>query len=422
MLTVIFFVSGTCSALSPDEVLVVANRNARSSMALAEYYMERRQIPDANIVKVWVTDKESCSRSEYGKIVRQVRKHLAQLAEPWRIRCLVMMYGVPLKIAASELTKEDKQYIDVLKSQQRTIERQMSRFTVTRGQEYQRLETMLANVKKKISGISKSAKNKRASVDSEISLVLEKSYSLSGWIPNPYFIGNRNKQPMVKKQKVLMVSRLDGPSPDVVKRIIDDSFSVEQSGLVGRAYFDARYKKPKGKPSGGYALYDNSIYLAADHVRKSGRLPVLIDEDSALFQPGSCPNAALYCGWYSLTRYVDAFDWVKGAVGYHIASSECSTLKRPGFKGWCKMMLEDGVAATVGPTSEPYVQAFPLPEVFFGFLVDGYMTLAECYMVSLPFLSWQMVLVGDPLYRPFAAFKKDSRIQGVKDSRDLGAK
>ena len=47
------------------------------------------------------------------------------------------------------------------------------------------------------------------------------------------------------------------------------------------------------------------------------------------------------------------------------------------------------------------MQAFPVPEVFFSVLIDGYYTLAEAYFLSLPYLSWQMVLVGDPLYRPF---------------------
>ena len=65
------------------------------------------------------------------------------------------------------------------------------------------------------------------------------------------------------------------------------------------------------------------------------------------------------------------------------------------------MMLEDGVAATIGPVGEPYLQAFPVPEIFFSYLIDGYLSLAECYLLSLPYLSWQMVLVGDPLYRPF---------------------
>ena len=34
----------------------------------------------------------------------------------------------------------------------------------------------------------------------------------------------------------------------------------------------------------------------------------------------------------------------------------------------------------------------------------GKLSLAECYLLSLPYLSWKMVLIGDPLYRPFAAF------------------
>ena len=60
-----------------------------------------------------------------------------------------------------------------------------------------------------------------------------------------------------------------------------------------------------------------------------------------------------------------------------------------------------GVAATLGPVGEPYLQAFPPPELFFSLLTDGYYTLVEVYFLSLPYLSWQMILVGDPLYRPF---------------------
>lgn len=51
---------------------------------------------------------------------------------------------------------------------------------------------------------------------------------------------------------------------------------------------------------------------------------------------------------------------------------------------------------------EPYVQAFPVPEIFFGLLIKGQLALAECYAASTPFISWRMVLIGDPLYRPFA--------------------
>ena len=42
-----------------------------------------------------------------------------------------------------------------------------------------------------------------------------------------------------------------------------------------------------------------------------------------------------------------------------------------------------------------------MPELFFALLLDGRLTLAEVYAFSKPFWSWQMVLIGDPLYRPF---------------------
>jgi len=60
-----------------------------------------------------------------------------------------------------------------------------------------------------------------------------------------------------------------------------------------------------------------------------------------------------------------------------------------------------GKGSSCYPVNEPYVQAFPIPEIFFGLLFEGRLTLAECYALSKPFLSWQMVLIGDPLYRPF---------------------
>jgi hypothetical protein len=127
-----------------------------------------------------------------------------------------------------------------------------------------------------------------------------------------------------------MVSRLDGPSEKIVRRMIDDALAAEKQGLSGTAYFDARWPEPPAAPKGGYELYDASIHRAARIVSQSGRMPVKLDAAEKLFQPGDCPDAALYCGWYSLGNYVDAFTWKPGAVAYHIASSECATLKQKG--------------------------------------------------------------------------------------------
>ncbi len=132
---------------------------------------------------------------------------------------------------------------------------------------------------------------------------------------------------------------------------------------------------------------------------KEQRINVVLNDVNDLFQKGQCPDAALYCGWYSLAKYIDSFKWSKGSVGYHIASSECTTLKNAYSQVWCKKMLDNGIVATIGPVGEPYVQAFPVPEIFFHFLTEGYLTLAESYIISIPYISWKMVLVGDPLYK-----------------------
>jgi uncharacterized protein (TIGR03790 family) len=66
-------------------------------------------------------------------------------------------------------------------------------------------------------------------------------------------------------------------------------------------------------------FFDRPIHPAGELVRKSGRMPVVIDDKEQLFKEGECPDAALYCGWYSLASYTDAFSWKHGAVGYHLA-------------------------------------------------------------------------------------------------------
>ena len=65
-------------ALAPEEVLVVANRNAARSIGLAKYYMQRRGIPEDRLVAVWVTDAETCTREAYDKkVVPPIRRWLA---------------------------------------------------------------------------------------------------------------------------------------------------------------------------------------------------------------------------------------------------------------------------------------------------------------------------------------------------------
>ena len=391
-----------CWALAPEEVVVIANKMARHSVDLAKYYMKVRNIPSDNLIQLKASSDEICSREDYDKGIASPVRAFLDKNDPVgdRFHCLVTMCGVPLRVLAPKLTsKEQKILLELQKRLEYVRDQVKKQEQQKNNEELKSLREEEGRVTKEIDRAGKVFQG--ASVDSELALVREDPYSLDGWLPNKYYLGYRGKEIKNMPGKAMLVSRLDGPSEKIVRRIIDDSLIAENEGVQGKAYFDARWPDPGSKELSGGAFYDRSIHSAARLVEKSKRMPVMVDSREELFRPGECPDAALYCGWYSLAHYVDAFTWVRGAVGFHIASQECETLRNKASQTWCIMMLEKGVAATIGPVSEPYVQAFPIPEVFFGLLIDGRLTLAECYALSNPFWSWQMVLVGDPLYRPF---------------------
>lgn len=389
--------------LLPNEVVVVANSSFNEGVVLARRYMHARNVPKENLFQVNLGRAESIGRGDYdNRLVRPLRAFLANHPNGSRVRSLLLLYGMPLKVDAPPQTKPQKEKLALLNQTIIDLRLELSKIMYESGKTEEILNQHLAKARLEKRKLEPAFR--RASLDSELMLVLADDYSLDGWQQNPFFLGFKGREEMIDKDKILMVSRLDGPDPDTVVRILADTFAAEEKGLRGKAYFDARWSADDTSRPVGYAFYDDAIHQAARLVKKVRQIPVVLDQKEELFKPNCCPDAALYCGWYSLAKYVPAFKWARGAVGYHIASAECTTLRKAGSQVWCKRMIEEGVAATIGPVEEPYVQAFPLPSLFFPYLVEGKLTLAECYLLSLPHLSWKMVLIGDPLYRPFAAF------------------
>src|SRR5262249_20129999 len=209
----------------------------------------------------------------------------------------------------------------------------------------------------------------------------------------------------------------------LIKKLIDTSIAVEKKGLVGKVYVDARgfgYTPGKTSPT-GYDGYDESLREMARLLDKEAKLTVTLENTNDLFAPGSCPDCALYCGWYSHANYVDCCTFAPGAVAYHIASSEAMSLRLPKVKYWCKNLLDNGVVATLGPVAEPYTIGFPKPAEFFGFLATGEYTLVECYSRTVLQTSWMTVLVGDPLYNPYKAAPR-LKVEQVRPSPATSAK
>ena len=225
-------------------------------------------------------------------------------------------------------------------------------------------------------------------------MVLFGNYELYRWQPNIL----KNNSPGLSLN-TLMVCRLDGPGTRIVKGLVNKAIAAEKTSLTGVAYIDSRgIADDKKQYSPGY--FDQSLRDLTAFTRLRTELTVKEERTEKLFAAGACPRTAIYCGWYSLKTYIDAFDFVDGAVGYHISSWEAVDLRNPKSSQWCPAMLKDGITATLGAVAEPYLHSFPEPRAFFLELFNG-RCLVEAYYHTKPFNSWQLVLIGDPLYRPF---------------------
>jgi uncharacterized protein (TIGR03790 family) len=390
--------SGKGLALECDEILVIANRQISASKQIAEYYCKKRNIPKKNIIYLALGYKprETISRDEYEKsLALPIRKRL-QRRFPGEIRCLVTTYGIPVKVGSQgpmpgkerkinelkRLLGQEKQRLEQLKQNSAPDPQQVS---IQKKQINQKITQMQVEIGR-ISG-----KETNASVDSELSMLLFQPYDLYRWQPNML----RGQIPGLGF-KTLMVSRLDGPDYKIIKGLIDKALTAEKTGLKGKAYIDSRGIVKKDL----YGHFDQSLRDLGAFIQSSTKMPIKTEQTGKLFQPGSCPQTAIYCGWYSLKKYVDAFDFVDGAVGFHIASFEAQKLRDPNSSTWCAAMLRDGITATLGAVNEPYLHSFPQPKEFFAELFRG-TCLVETYYRTKPFNSWQLVLIGDPLYRPF---------------------
>ncbi|UCF00182.1 MAG: TIGR03790 family protein [Planctomycetota bacterium] len=400
--TVILIILCSCQtgyALEPNEILVIANSDIVQSVQIADYYCVKRQVPTENILALPLGTNlnDTISRDDYEKkLAEPIRQKLLSLELAGKIKCLLTTYGVPIKVGARGPLKNQQDQLKQLEKLAQQEKTRLEQLKLNRSanstQQKKEADYKLKKLQSNIDQIL--GKETGASVDSELSMVLFGDYELYRWQPN------RLKDSILGLSlNTLMVSRLDGPATDIAKALVDKAIAAEKTGLRGAAYFDSRGITDDKKPY-SFGHFDQSLRDLAVLTRLRTEMTVTHERTEELFAPGSCPQTAIYCGWYSLQKYVNAFDFVDGAIGYHISSLEAIDLRDPNSTQWCPAMLAQGITATLGAVAEPYLSAFPQPKAFFWELFKG-RCLVEAYYYTKPFNSWQLILIGDPLYKPF---------------------
>jgi uncharacterized protein (TIGR03790 family) len=357
-----------------DGVILLANSADPDSLRLARHYAEARHVPAANIVALPLPLAETITWPEFVVSLWQplqdelIRRRWIEaipmtLTDPvgrkkyapfgHRITALILCRGVPLRIDHDPALAADA-------------------LPFTRQAEF---------------------RTNRSAVDSELSLIAAGTYPINAFVPNPLF---QNQAPAAReKSQIVKVSRLDAPTFAEANALVDRALLAERTGLLGRAYVDLGGPHPTGDrwlEAVAAQLTALGFDLAAD--RAPATLPVTARIDAPV----------LYFGWY--TEHLDGpfapsgFRFPPGAIAQHIHSFSAQTLRSPST-GWVGPLLARGVTATLGNVFEPYLELTHRPDLFLQALARG-ATLVDAAYYALPALSWECILVGDPLYRPFA--------------------
>jgi|CZKI01.1.fsa_nt_gi uncharacterized protein (TIGR03790 family) len=357
-----------------DRVVVLANSDSPDSVAIAEHYAQARGVPAANVITLRMPVAETISWKEFVATVWQPLED-ALVDRGWidaikmdlvddvgrrkyaisdhRIAALVVCRGVPLRIANDPtLFKEAKPLTD--RAELRT---------------------------------------NQGAVDSELSLLARTNYPINASVPNPLF---HNLHPTDKDRSLVVeVSRLDGPAASDAMALVDRALEAERTGLLGRAYADIAGPRENG---------NHWLESAASQMGALG-FDLSVGHGPSTVPVGARFDApVLYFGWYAQDIngpfLLPGFWFPPGAIAVHIHSFSAHTL-RSATEGWCGPLVARGVTATVGNVFEPYLEFLHRPDLLIEALSRGE-NLVDAAYYALPALSWQSIVIGDPLYRPFA--------------------
>lgn len=367
-----------------DEVVVVYNKNMPESKAVADYYARLRHVPAKQIYGFSLPKDEEMSRADFRDLLQVPLAERLESNGLWKfgevnmpgppgelpriihtvvmskIRYAVLCYGVPLRIANDPDLGEPES---------------PSTPTLFQGN--------------------------GAAVDSELAWLplLQTHPRLSGPMRN-WTYGVTNASWLSPTNGILLVTRLDGPTPDIAMGLVTKALSAEQNGLWGRAYFDAR-----GITDSNYKLGDDWILGAAGICQDLG-FETVTDKKPGTF-PADFPMSqiAIYAGWYAGNAdgpfAQPTVEFMPGAFAYHLHSYSAQTLRSTTLN-WCGPLLAKGATCTMGCVDEPSIQFTPNVAYFIARWGLKQFTYGEAAWAAQPALSWQTTVIGDPLYCPFA--------------------
>ena len=372
------------AAISPESVAVLYNSSVPESRKLAEIYRLAREIPIENLIALDMPAAADISRADYDKWILKPLRREFESRRWWKrqadgagvkmpvinkIRVLVTVRGVPLRI--QPVPKEPAKPGALAAPQNPIVGRD------------------------------------DAAVDSELALFGVESLPVDAVLQNKFYQSEKSISE-ADMPFLVLTARIDAPTFATCERMIRDAIEVEKTGLWGRAYVDIANKFPQG----------DEWLEAVVKANAAAGIPTVVDRfNDTLPKNYPMTDASLYYGWYDWAvsgPFLNSrFQFRKGAVAMHLHSFSAEQLADPA-KNWSGPLLEKGAAVTIGNVYEPFLHLTHDFGILHQRLLAGFSWGEACWM-SMPVTSWQGVVLGDPLYRPF----KHLDGSGVKQDGDI---
>ena len=345
-------------AQKPENVLVVVNDHSSISREIGEYYARRRSIPLKNVCRIRTSTEETVPRLQYNvEIAAPIETCLRHAGAVESVLYIVTTLGVPLRIAKIS-----------------------GDYTTTDG----------------------------AAVDSELAMLYSdlhngKPHAIAGSLPNPFF-GQSEAKFAHPAFPIYLVTRLAAYDFEGVKGIIDRALVATNRG---KFVIDM---KGSGDPAGEEELRRAALLLPKERTILDETSKVLYDQTDVIG----------YASWGSNDsnrhrRFV-GFHWLPGAIMTEFVSSNGRTFATPpanwNISNWkpesqklwfanspqsmTADYIREGVTGASGHIDEPYLTMTPQPQLLLPAYYHG-RNLAESYYLSIRGLSWQNIVIGDPL-------------------------
>ena len=341
-----------------ENVLLVLNEASPVSMDVGAYYAQKRGIPQDNILRLKTSLDEAISREDFDRQIHApIAAWLTRNFAQDRILYIVLTKDIPLRITGT--TGKDG--------------------TVS-------------------------------SVDSELTLLYRRLLGIpvspAGPVKNPYFLDDspvaQAKPFSHADQDIYLVCRLDGYNTADIRGLIDRGFAPSRNGKI---LLDAKGSSTEKA--------DGWLLQAADRLDKSGfKDRVILDSTKKVLT--DVKEVLGYYSWGSndpsiRIRHFD-FEFAPGALAGMYVSTDGRTFIES-QKEWtisesgqpqslAADMIRDGVTGIAAHVSEPFLEGSVRPDILFPAYLSGF-NLAESFYLAMPYLSWQTVIVGDPLCAPF---------------------